>query len=155
MSLFSYMITVWGIMFWIFRAVITAMYTTGVDFLIKPLNSGLEIALLFATIPCMIFVIRRNIIGAACYVAIYVSYFGTALYNTLNHIGDSLNTSGEIELILAIIGIAIPVLTFIDVLTNKYRRSIINPNKKTDWFYKNEDYDRKFDERADRNQYRL
>ena len=33
---------------------------------------------------------------------------------------------------------------------------VINPkDKKTDWFYKNEQFDRKFDERADRNEYKF
>ena len=27
-------------------------------------------------------------------------------------------------------------------------------NKKTDWFYGNKDFDRKYDERADKNQYK-
>lgn len=46
------------------------------------------------------------------------------------------------------------MLTFLDILVNK-NRNLGSGTKKADWFYKNEDYDRKFDERADRNQYRL
>ena len=89
--------------------------------------------------------------------AIYVSYFGTAIYNTMNNnvSSDGLNVSNSLDLAVSIIGVIIPVLTFLDVLLNKNRKSIIGGKKSTDWYYKNDDYDRKFDERADRNQYKI
>ena len=155
MSIFSYMLTILGIVFWLFRAVITAVYTYGNSLPIEPLSVGWEIALLFATIPCMILVLKRNIIGAAFYVAIYVSYFGTALYNSLNNISDTLNVSGQVDMIMSIIGIVIPILTFIDILLNKHRKAIIGGKNTTDWYYKNKDFDRKLDERADKNQYKI
>ena len=155
MSVYSYMLTILGIVFWIFRSIITAMYTAGVSFPITPLNAWWEIALVFASIPCVILVLRRNIIGAALYVGVYVSYFGTALYNNINNIQDSLNISGTIDMIMSIIGIVLPALTFIDILFNKHRKAIIGGNKSTDWFYNNKEFDRKFDERADRNQYKI
>ena len=34
-------------------------------------------------------------------------------------------------------------------------KTVYEEEKKTDWFYKNEKYEREFDERADRNQYKL
>jgi len=149
------MLTILGIVFWIFRSVITAMYSAGASFPITPLNSAWEIALVFASIPCIILVIRRNIIGAALYVAVYVSYFGTALYNTLNHISGNLTATGSVDMIMSIIGIVLPVLTFLDILVNKNRKALIGRNKTTDWFYTNKEYDRQFDERADRNQYKI
>ena len=155
MSVYSYMLTILGIVFWIFRSVITALYSAGVSFPITPLNSTWEIALVFASIPCIVLVIRRNIIGAALYVAVYVSYFGTALYNTLNHVSDGLNAAGTVDMTMSIIGIVLPVLTFIDILFNKHRKAIFGRNKSTDWFYTNKEYDRQFDERADRNQYKI
>ena len=155
MSIYSYMLTIWAIIFWIFRTIITALYTSGVDFMIKPLNGTLEIALIFATIPCMIFVLKRNIIGAAFYMGIYVSYFGTAIYNTLNNVKDTLNVTGTLELGIAIFGVVLPILTFIDILVNKHRKALIGGKSSTDWYYNNKEYDRKFDERADRNQYKI
>ena len=155
MIVYSYMLTILGIVFWIFRAVITAVYTAGGNLPIEPLNAGWEIALVFASIPCVILVLRRNIIGAALYVGVYVSYFGTALYNSLNHVKDTLNVSGTIDMVMSIIGIALPVLTFIDILFNKHRKAIIGGGNSTDWYYNNKEYDRKFDERADRNQYKI
>lgn len=157
MTIFSYMLTVWGVILWIFRAVVCILYSNGVNFIIQPLNLTFEIILLFATIPCIVLVFKRNIIGAACYMAIYVSYFGTAIYNTMNSIisADGMNVGGSLDLFVSIIGIIIPVLTFFDILLNKNRKSVIGKNKSTDWFYKNKEYDRKFDERADRNQYKI
>ena len=155
MSVYSYMLTILGVVFWIFRTVITAMYSAGNPLPIEPLNTGWEIALVFASIPCLILVLRRNIIGAALYVAVYVSYFGTALYNSLNHVADTLNVSGTVDMIMSIIGIVLPVLTFIDILFNKHRKAIIGGNSSTDWYYNNKEYDRQFDERADRNQYKI
>ena len=43
---------------------------------------------------------------------------------------------------------------FLDILVNK-NRSLGKDNKSGDWFYKNEAFDREFDERADRNQYKF
>lgn len=157
MTLLSYMLTIWGIILWVFRAIITAMYTSGNAFLVQPLNTNIEIAVIFATIPCMILVFKRNIIGAAGYMGIYVAYFGTAVYNTLNNIvsEQGLNAGNSIDLFISILCIIIPVLTFFDILINKHRKSIIGGRKSTDWYYKNDEYDRKFDERADRNQYKI
>lgn len=155
MTLFSYMLTIWGIIFWMFRAVVTAMYTSGADFFVKPLHVGFEIALIFATIPCMIFVLKRNIIGAACYLGIYVSYFGTAIYNSINSVADQLTVANSMDLLLSIFGIIIPVLTFLDVWLNKHRKSVFSRKKSTDWYYNNDKYTREYDERADKNQYKI
>lgn len=57
------------------------------------------------------------------------------------------------NLLVCLVGIVIPIAAFFDVLLDKNRKA--NPiDKKTDWFYKNKEYDRKLDERADKNQYR-
>ena len=157
MTIFSYMLTVWGVILWIFRAIVCILFTNEIDFIVQPLNLTFEIILLFATIPCIVLVLKRNIIGAACYMAIYVSYFGTAIYNTMNSIvsTDGMNVGNSLDLFVSIIGIIIPVLTFFDILLNKNRKSIIGKNRSTDWYYKNKDYDRKLDERADKNQYKI
>jgi len=59
MSVYSYMVTIFGIVFWVFRAVITIMYTSGIDVSIVPINSSIEIAVLFVTIPILIFVVKK------------------------------------------------------------------------------------------------
>ena len=154
-SLFSYLLTFFGIMFWGFRAWVTLMYQLGQEMSVTPINVTWEIGLLFATIPCMALIFKRNLVAAAVYLAIYVTYFGDALYQTfVNGQASGLDTSSALNIFCALLGILIPFLTFLDILVNKNRK-LGNGDRKSDWFYKNEEYDRQFDERADRNQYRL
>jgi len=89
--------------------------------------------------------------------AIYISYFGTAIYNSMNNIIDSnvINVSDTIDLVVAIIGVVIPILTFIDILFNKHRKAIVGGHKSTDWYYNDDKYERKLDDRADKNQYKI
>ena len=54
---------------------------------------------------------------------------------------------------ISIIGIILPIAVLADLLLDKGRKA--NPkDKKTDWFYNNEQFDRKLDERSDKNNYR-
>jgi hypothetical protein len=54
---------------------------------------------------------------------------------------------------VSLIGMIIPIAVLLDLLLDKNRKN--NPkDKKTDWFYQNEEYDRKMDDRADKNNYR-
>ena len=157
MSVLSYLITILGVLFWVFRLFVCVFETLEVEFICESINLTWEIALLFATIPCFIFVLRRNIIGAACYLALYVSFFGTCIFNTVNQLNpeQGLNIAGSVNMASAVAGIVISALTFLDILFNKHRRAVVGGHKETDWYYNNEKYDRQFDERADRNQYKI
>ena len=155
MSLFSYLITIFSVVFWFFRSIVCLMASMQMDFVCQPMNLNIEIGLLFATLPCMILIFKRNIIGATIYFGMYGAYFGTALYNTIMEF----QTAGtEIvvgtNLIVNFLGIIVALLTFLDILINKNRRKF-GADKKTDWFYKNDKYERDYDERADKNQYKL
>lgn len=154
-TLFSYLLTFLGIIYWFFRGIVTVMYQLDKDFFAVPLNDTVEIIVLFATLPCLLLVIKRNLIGAAAYFGIYGAYFGTALYETYMSATETgytvMNTA---DIICLVIGVIIPLLTFLDILFNKHRGNF-GLDKKTKWFYNNEKFDRKFDERADRNQYKL
>ena len=67
--------------------------------------------------------------------------------------GDILSLSQSTELMFSMLGIILPLAVLIDLLLDKNRKN--NPkDKKTDWFYKNEEFDRKLDDRADKNNYR-
>lgn len=154
-SLFSYLLTFFAIMFWFFRAIATVLYQLDQEFFAVPLNVNLEILILFATLPCIILVIKRNIVGAAAYLGIYVAYFGTALYEAVVEMQvDGITIVNSSNMFALLLGVVIPLLTFLDILFNK-NRTLGNGRKKENWFYGNEKYDRKFDERADRNQYKL
>ena len=59
----------------------------------------------------------------------------------------------SLSMLVSLIGVALPLAVLIDLLLDKQRKA--NPkDKKTDWFYKNEKFDRELDERADKNNYR-
>ena len=156
-SLFSYLITIFGVMFWFFRILVAYMDTTGAAFICQPMNAQLEILILFLTVPCFILLFKRSLIGATLYMGMYTAYFGTAIYNTvlnLTMVEDGIGMVAGMNLVAAIFGIIIPVLTFLDILFNKNRLSV-SKDREADWFYKNEKFDRDFDERADRNQYKI
>ncbi len=81
-------------------------------------------------------------------------YFGVDLYSIVTGImkGDTTLTDYT-RAIGSFIGIALPIAVFFNLLVDKSRMA--HPvDKKTDWFYKNEEFDRKLDSRADQNQYR-
>jgi len=154
-SLFSYLITMFGGMFWLLRVVVAVTYTLGVDFPIVPLDFNTEIILLFVTIIAMIFIIKRNIIGALIYFVAYGWYFGNDLYNgVMNIINGQTGVTDYLSIFVSFIGVLIPFLTVMDIFLNKERKGSTK-DKKTDWFYENEEYTRKLDERADKNQYKF
>ena len=154
-SLFSYLLTFFGIAFWAFRVVVTLLYQLDVDFFAQPLNLTYEITVLFASLPCIVLVVKRNIVGAAAYMGLYVTYFGTAVYEAfLGAQAGGFNLVNSSDMMCTILGVVISVLTFLDVLFNK-NRALGKYKGAGDWFYKNEAFDREFDESADRNQYKI
>ena len=90
------------------------------------------------------------------FLGMYVSYFGTALYNNFMGINGTqgLTISNSVSLLSSALGIILPIFVFLDILINKNRRNI-KLDKKTAWYFKNEKFDRVYDERADRNQYKI
>ena len=154
-TLLSYLLTFIAILFWIFRVLTTLFYELDIDFFAEPLNEYLEIIVLFASLPCLLLVIKRNIIGAAAYFGIYGAYFGTVLYNqVVGAQSNGLTVANASDIVFLVIGILIALFTFLDILLNKHRGNF-GADSKTKWFYGNDKYDREFDERADRNQYKL
>lgn len=152
-SLFSYLITFFAVIYWGFRVIVSLMYSAGHEFICQPLDETIEIAILFLTVPSIIFIIRRNIIAATLYFGMYAAYFGTIVFNSLTGLSDELITGDMLSIAISAIGIIIPFLVFLDVAIQKSRFRPTDRN--TDWYYGDSKYDRKFDERADRNQYKI
>lgn len=145
-------------MFWVFRLIVAFMYEIGQDLGgIVPYNQQMEIIILFIVLVCMILIVKRKIIGALIYLVAYGIYFGTNLISSFgtmaNPGGDLVDVTIYLNGFISLIGIALPIAVLLDLLLDKNRKA--HPkDKKTDWFYKNEAYDRKLDERADKNNYR-
>ena len=153
-SMASYLLLFFMIMFWIFRLVVAFTTSIGVDMGFTPINMNLEIVLLFVTMVAIAFVGKRMLIGAIIYLISYGGYFGFYLYNIVIGIMEQTTAVTDYSNALAaFIGVVLSLSVFFNLLIDKNRTN--HPvDKKTDWFYKNEEYDRKLDERVDQNQYR-
>ncbi len=159
-NLSTWMLVMFMAMFWALRIIVAFTYEMGTDFGgIQPFNQTMEIVLLFVVLVCMILIIKRKIIGALIYLLTYGMYFGTNLFAGITTI-----VAGNIEVslsgmtfylntLISLVGIILPVAIVFDLLLDKNRKA--NPkDKKTDWFYNNEQFDRKVDDRVDKNNYR-
>ena len=154
-KLSTYLVVMFMIMYWIFRVVVVLMAQLGKDFVVQPLNMNFEIVLLFAFLLFAILVVKRKVLGAALYLAFYGVYFGADIPEKVRLLANNevLSLAQTSSLFFSVIGIIIPVAVLVDLLLDKGRMA--HPvDKKTDWFYKNEQFDRKMDDRADKNNYR-
>lgn len=152
MVVMSYILLMMAGMLWILRITATVMTTLGSYFPISVYNMALEIPLLFITFFSFLFIIKRKILGALVYMFTYVGYFGMFLYNIIKT--EQVNPDNYLNILISILCIVIPIFIFLDIGLNKNQKNI-SLDKKTDWFYKNEQFDRQFDDRADRNQYKF
>ena len=151
-SLTTYLFVMFMAMFWVFRIVVAACYNFGVEFISTPMDLNFEVILLFLTFVALILVIKRKIFGGVIYLIGNGLYFGTSIFNAMNVSGNSM--MNYFDILISFIGILLPILVLFDLLLDKNRKA--HPtDKKTDWFYKNKEYDRQFDERADRNEYKF
>ncbi len=153
-SLSSWLIAMLAFMFWGFRVVTTVLYSMGTEFIAEPIDITMEVVLLFITFICICFITKRKLLPTIIYLIAHGLYYGIYLYqNVINIINGTGSIDLYMSLLIALVGIIIPVFAFFDVLLDKNRTA--HPvDKQTDWFYKNKEYDRKMDERSDRNQYR-
>ena len=157
-NLSTWLLAMFMVMFSAFRIILTITNQQG-----DPLegivieNITLEICLIFLTLFCLVLVVKRKLLGAIIYAVSYGWYYGVGLFNTLYGVlveEEALAIGNSLELIISGIGVLLPLMVLFDTLADKTRK--LNPvDKKTDWFYKNEQFDRKFDERADRNEYKF
>ena len=152
----TWLLACFVVMFWAFRIIVALMAQMHQDFFVQPFNQTMEIILLFVVLICLVFIVKRKMIGALVYLLVYGMYFGTDLFSNISLLledSTQLTVSNYTNMFISFIGIILPVAVLLDLLADKGRKA--NPkDKKTDWFYKNEQYDRKLDDRADKNNYR-
>ena len=151
-SLTSYLVTIFAFLFWMFRVAITLMASLNIEIPIKIVNLQYEIIFLFITLIVLVIVTKRKTIGGVLYFALYLIYFGNEIYKSIS----LQSMEAYFAIFMGAIGIIISFVNMIDLLLNRSRANLnTKTSKKTDWFYKNEKFDREIDERADRNKYRL
>lgn len=155
-NLSSWLIVIFILMFWLFRVVVAITGSMELEFVTKPINNNVEIILLFVVLACVPFIFKRKLIGAIIYLGAYGWYFGRGLIENVTNIINNqevLSMEAYTDMFFSLIAIILPIVAVFDILFDKSRKA--NPkDKKTDWFYKNEQYDRKLDDRADKNNYR-
>ena len=150
----SWLIAIFAFMFWGFRLIGTVLASVGIDFLFVPSNMTMEIALLFITFICICFIIKRKLLAALIYLVRHFIYYAPTFANHfMEMINGTLSTDSYMSVLFEFFGLVLAIFAIFDVLLDKNRKA--HPvDKQTDWFYKNKDYDRKLDERADKNNYR-
>ena len=152
----TWLLVCFMVMFWVFRIMVALMAQLHQEFFITPFDLTMEIILLFVVLACLILVVKRKMAGALIYLFAYGMYFGSDVATKLSALfedASQLGLNDYTALIISLIGIILPIAVLLDLLADKNRKA--HPkDKKTDWFYKNEQYDRKLDDRADKNNYR-
>ena len=150
----TWMLVMFMVMFWVFRVIVAVMPEFGTTLGgIAPLNQNLEIILSFVVLVCIVLIVRRKLIGALIYLLAYGIYFGVDVINNIQTVLNGASMETALNVFISIIGIILPIAVLADLLLDKGRKA--NPkDKKTDWFYNNEQFDRKLDERSDKNNYR-
>ena len=150
----TWMLVMFMVMFWVFRVIVAVMPEFGTTLGgIAPLNQNLEIILSFVVLVCILLIVRRKLIGALIYLLAYGMYFGVDVINNIQTVLNGASMETALNVFISIIGIILPIAVLADLLLDKGRKA--NPkDKKTDWFYNNEQFDRKLDERSDKNNYR-
>ena len=150
----SWLLTIFIGMFWVFRLIVAFTYNMAIDFPIKPLDFNIEMILLFVTFFAILLIVKRKLLGGIIYVIANVYYFGAYAYNLISVNATSMNMDTMTNLAVAGVALILSVGILIDLALNQDRHEG-KDDKNTYWFYKNEKFDRKLDERADKNQYRL
>ena len=150
----SWLIAIFAFMFWAFRLVGTVMASIGDEFMFVPSDLTMEVAILFISFICICFIIKRKLWATLIYLAGQYIYFAPSFVTHFLQIMDAtLQQSMYMTVFFEFIGLIIPLAALFDVLLDRNRKE--HPvDKKTDWFYKNKDFDRKLDDRADKNNYR-
>ena len=150
----TWMLVMFMVMFWVFRVIVAVMPEFGTTLGgIAPLNQNLEIILSFVVLVCIVLIVRRKLIGALIYLLAYGMYFGVDVINNIQTVLNGASMETALNVFISIIGIILPIAVLADLLLDKGRKA--NPkDKKTDWFYNNEQFDRKLDAGSDKNNYR-
>jgi len=156
-SLISWLLVLFMAMFWVFRVIVAISAQFGIEFGgFIVFNNTTEMVLLFVDLFCFILIVKRKLIGGIIFLAGYGWYFGSYIINNLI---PALSSEDGVDMvifqnsIIGIIGIIIALCIVINIAFEKVKLRHFT-DKKTDWYFDNDKYDRKFDDRADKNQYR-
>ena len=150
----NYLIIMLSVLLFIFRLVVVFTTVWGIEFIVQSFNVNFEIAFLFVMLISIILISKNKLSGAILFLVSSLIYYGPTLWNQFQNFSDMQNNvDSGLQMIISLVCLIIPVFAFFIIAAAKKQEA--KPiDKKTDFFYKNEAYDRKYDERADRNNYR-
>lgn len=148
----SYLIVMFMLLFWLFQVVGAVTATFDIDIGIPVININYQIPIIFASFVCILLVIKRNIIGAIGYLVIHGWYYGMHIYNSILN-SATMGLNDYIGAMISFIGVILPIVCIFELLFDKNKQKH-GGDKKTDWYYATDEYDRKYDDRADKNNYR-
>jgi len=154
MSFFGFLLGLFAIIFWGVRVAVAFTASMGIEFFLTPLNLQSEIVLTFVALICIIFIFKRSIIAALIYMLSYWGYFGVYIYKIFTST-EEVVTIDYLNVLVSTIGVILPFIIFMNIGFSQSNKKTSMKTKKTDWFFQNKDFDRKYDERADRNQYKF
>lgn len=149
-----YLIIMFMVMLLIFRFIVLCTTVLGIEFPITVANESIEIAVILITLLCIILFTKTKLVGGILYLVTYFIYYGIELIKLLPAINSgTISTDIAVQAVVLMIELAIPIFAIFILIYDKKQE--INPtDTKTDFFYKGDQYDRKYDERADKNNYR-
>jgi len=157
----TWLLAMFMVMFWLFRAIVALCTQFSIDLLgIVAYNFNWEVIIAFATLLCIILVVKRKMIGSLIYLMLYGVYFGEHLItNIISMVQGSVGLTMDLSLNLIsdLVAVALALFVLLDMLVDKGRK--VNPSDgKTDWYFKNEKYDEELkarDQREDKNEYKF
>lgn len=155
------MLTIFMVMFWLFRAIVTLCTQYSIDMLgLVAYDFKWEVIIAFATLLCIVLVVKRKLIGSLLYLMLYGVYFGEHLMTNLIPLVQgqaSLSTDFIMNLLVDFVAIILAIFVLFDTILDKGRKA--NPmDGKTDWYFKNQKYDEELkarDQREDKNEYKF
>ena len=149
-----YLIIMFMVILLIFRFVVLFTTVLAIDFPIVSSNEKTEIGMLFITLLSIILFTKTKLTGAIIYLASSFLYYGPEFMQILPiALNGTVSMDSAIQVLVLMVELVVPIFAFFILLYDK-KQEIKPVDKKTDFFYQNEAYDRKYDERADKNNYR-
>ena len=149
----NYLIIMFLIMLFIFRIVVLFTAMIGIEFIVQPINIEFEIGLILIMLISIILITKNKLSGAIILVVASIAYYGPTLLSQIANMSAGLSVDTAMQLVISVICVMIPICAFFVVAFAKEQEK--RPvDKKTDFFYKTDKYDIKYDERADKNNYR-
>ena len=154
MSFFGFVLVLFAVIFWVIRVIVALTASLEIEFFLAPLDLRMEIILCFVTLVCIAFIFRKSIIGALIYMLSYWGYFGVYIYKIFTSTQEVV-FNDYLNVLVSTIGVILPFIIFMNIGFSQSSKKTSRKTKKTDWFFQNKDFDRQYDERADRNQYKF